>query len=533
MKSHLRVALLLVAILSFTWAVRNDDYCDDLKNGSDEGFSSACSGYVDSSVTTCKDNNWVVQKIFSSRIGDGVCDCCDGSDETAGLCTTNTCESIGQALKESKRAYAESRVRGIKRKEQIATVTIKKEREMQEALNKETVRGPVLDQAIRVLEAKIEEEKKREEEELQSKADEAQTVYKRGIEILAGGLDKESIIQWICALTIRSKEEATEAIGASLPNGGADADVSEALIVSLEGPEATDGDLTAKPNAPDELIMRIDGVKTVGPASFVLSKAKLSQSLLGDMREALNLKPSLELPVLTRVLEVAISEAQVKQVVLLSALDANIFPDLTFSQARTAVSAIPVSSKARLKLGYTGEEGTRLREELATAQQEREVLKNDASQGQMLRGMAEGTDYGPDSLYLHFLNQCFRRQHGSYQYSVCPFKEAKQGHTILGRYQGITYKPPAKRPGDSSNMMELSDALNAELGLGNSINSGAGAGMEMWMTFTGGQYCPPAKRSREMHVKLECSSIDSDELFDLLEPETCFYVATVKTPVAC
>jgi len=59
--------------------IRNDDYCDCLDDGSDEPHTSACS-HVRVQVISfrCEDG---LLSIYGSRVGDGVVDCADGSDE--------------------------------------------------------------------------------------------------------------------------------------------------------------------------------------------------------------------------------------------------------------------------------------------------------------------------------------------------------------------------------------------------------------------------------------------------------------------
>ena len=58
--------------------ILNDNYCD-CSNGLDETATSACSHLlVHKAVFVCKDG---AKAIFSSRVGDGIIDCADGSDE--------------------------------------------------------------------------------------------------------------------------------------------------------------------------------------------------------------------------------------------------------------------------------------------------------------------------------------------------------------------------------------------------------------------------------------------------------------------
>eukprot|EP00930_Biecheleria_cincta_P044451 TRINITY_DN3056_c0_g1_i1.p1 TRINITY_DN3056_c0_g1~~TRINITY_DN3056_c0_g1_i1.p1 ORF type:complete len:805 (-),score=163.12 TRINITY_DN3056_c0_g1_i1:43-2457(-) len=70
----------------------NDDYCDCPGDGSDEPGTSACR----LGSFFCKNAGSVPQSIRTSLVNDGVCDCCDGSDEwtgpLAGRCPAEACE---------------------------------------------------------------------------------------------------------------------------------------------------------------------------------------------------------------------------------------------------------------------------------------------------------------------------------------------------------------------------------------------------------------------------------------------------------
>ena len=538
---YLRVCILLVVVVSSAFSTIDDDWCDDRVNGSDEKLSSACSWYLDKATSTCLDRQWVTQRVFSSRVGDGICDCCDGSDEEKGICGENSCESLGSSLKERKRSSAEAQVKGLAAKAAIIEKTRKRFDEMQDAVSREAKEGPILDQSIRVLEETIVVEEKVEANEVMKLAASATTVFKREVELLAESIaSKESMIDWIAAMTIRCKEDATEVIAASLPMGGKLGDVSEAMIIALEAPSTKDGDLKLKEGSAEELVMNVDGVPVLGPIQFVISKTTLSGSLLKDMKEALALTPSLDQAVLVDVLAASIQEAQAMEVLLLSALDANVFPDLAFSQLRTLLASIPDSARRVRERGHRTTQGDALREELSAARTNREELRALASSANVLQVGGEGVDLGPDKVFLHLVNRCFRKRHGSYHYSACPFKEAHQSNVLLGRFQGFSLKPTKRSgivsgsgggDGGHDGMLELSDALKAELGLPSTATTSPQS--DLWMVFTGGSFCPAAGRSREMHVKMECSASESEELSGILEPETCFYMATLMTPLAC
>jgi hypothetical protein len=83
-----------------------DDFCDC---GSDEADTGACPD----TLYTCPNLPHKATQVFSSRVNDGLCDCCDGSDEwqRPTLCP-NTCLDLATA-------HLKVFERGVRRKEEL------------------------------------------------------------------------------------------------------------------------------------------------------------------------------------------------------------------------------------------------------------------------------------------------------------------------------------------------------------------------------------------------------------------------------
>lgn len=74
----------------------NDDFCDCV-DGSDEPGTGACAGRAGKGKGFyCPNEGAAPRYVFPSRVGDGICDCCDGSDEWQTGACRNRCEEQGR-----------------------------------------------------------------------------------------------------------------------------------------------------------------------------------------------------------------------------------------------------------------------------------------------------------------------------------------------------------------------------------------------------------------------------------------------------
>ncbi|RLN52174.1 hypothetical protein BBJ28_00012845 [Nothophytophthora sp. Chile5] len=109
----------------------NDDFCDCEQDGSDEPGTSACSHVLLRSDATSRSSGLMFQcrsggnPVSSAFVSDGVCDCCDGSDEIKGACP-DTCESERRQTLEKLQARLSTVRNGLRVRQQLETQAVDK-----------------------------------------------------------------------------------------------------------------------------------------------------------------------------------------------------------------------------------------------------------------------------------------------------------------------------------------------------------------------------------------------------------------------
>jgi len=119
---------LVLSLSSAPIIVKDDDYCDDTAHGTDERNSSACT-FVPSLKAAFVCAGETSASIPLSRVGDGVCDCCDGSDELAGKCQDTCAQEKLDAKVQALQWHRNTQAGGHKRAELVNALMRRKARE--------------------------------------------------------------------------------------------------------------------------------------------------------------------------------------------------------------------------------------------------------------------------------------------------------------------------------------------------------------------------------------------------------------------
>jgi hypothetical protein len=211
--------------------ILNDNFCDC---GDDEPLTSACSSYsIKIPKFNCIDKKYIEQSIFTSRVNDGICDCCDGSDEDISIGCINQCDIIGIAAAEEKNRIEKITTEGIVIKNKLSTIFNDSMMKLKGKIIKMNDNLPKYNQLLTSYKSQVDELTSNKDNQLSK----ISTFVKDTLTGPFIGLTRESTISLLALLTLESKEEGVEKI-LSLFNGkfefdGEDPDDTEAFLLVM------------------------------------------------------------------------------------------------------------------------------------------------------------------------------------------------------------------------------------------------------------------------------------------------------------
>jgi hypothetical protein len=586
-KKALLLALCMLQYLRASSDIKDDDFCDNLSNGSDELHTSACSGLSNTpNYFKCTGGMTALTKqlIPTSRVNDGICDCCDGSDEQSNTITTNCpniCEAQEAGEKDRLRLLEAVRTRGLLLRQSSITIATAELQNLKEAQRHEKEQLPELNKKLTEKEEELEDLRRiigiRQEDAIH----EANIMYeismkqlfsishtKVTIQNINSIKDHRKVIEnIICAIVLRSREEWSGSGGGLGIEGGSsstisekilhavtskyilpgsDADDSQVLVLSLEIAPETDisvGFYHVSPQNNHHIMTNI-GVFSSADLANYRDNIRLAQDSMDLMSEALSLS-RLSIPLkeedssgtgtdmgmssLYHVLHIAVQAAHHHHILALCLLDAGFIPignplnddhtrlgiaqavDFVLNKLPQSPHMIKQQQQQQQQQSDTDHQSIQhLEKAIISIKKEKDILiSRSKSSQEILR-----YNYGENDYLFALYGTCANIFDKQYRYSVCPFKQAHQDSTLLG-----IYKSYEKR------------SINAAI----HSSESSGKTSEIWLIYAGGAYCHATRRSREMHIRLQCADIPLDKsyLSEIEEYEVCMYKATLHTHIAC
>eukprot|EP00605_Chrysophyceae_sp_TOSAG23-4_P000527 GSChrysophyteH1.ASY1.ANO1.596.1 assembled CDS len=504
--------------------VLNDDFCDDLTNGDDEKMTSACAGLSSSqSFFKCEGSKYLKQRVPSSRVDDGICDCCDGSDEHRVTCE-DRCDVLERAEKDRLARLALKHERGMQLNKLSMVASVDALKNMREADEKHRSLGPQLDDKIRETEKALSETKRVLEIQLNDRVLEAQVAFSYGIKRIFGSgnpqISRAKLERLIAALVLRGKEEVGDAVLRECDDKnlyvrpGSLPDDTQVLMLSMETADNTDESVGLYHVHEGEAMLHPELQTKQYDVNTIFQEIKLPGDAIHLMMESLELR-RLEDAGLVTVLEVALKQAQKRFVTALALIDADFHNEDPTSADESAREAA-VTASVRLTIKVLPETPERVRElgNEAPLPADAQALQDKAEQLRQekkdLESMASRSadvlkfDYGEGEHLYPLSGKCPSIYHRGYTYRVCPYAQAKQDNTLVGNFH--SYRKVKNR------------ATGEE---------------EHWLQFRQGQYCHASRKAREMDVRMECSDEEEPRLSDVDEYEVCAYRAVLHTHTVC
>ena len=507
----------------------NDDYCD-CQSGEDEPGTSACSHLLGSGGITghsatasassqpglffCKNLGSRPMHIFHSRVGDGICDCCDGTDEAGSELCSNTCDEAGKEWRQAQQQKLAVLREGIAKREDYIS-------RGKELSKNEAMRQDMLAEELALLKAKtpsLEEEKERaekEEEALKKQAAEegrAEVLRRsRILEVIGAAAESsEGVSQFAMdLLEFASKNNAVDAFRdfllerlpkdaeerTSLPlPSQAELDAEAAAVETAAAAAAAEAAAT-RTSAEVEVAAAGDTTQVSAstiehtdvpedPAAAAALAAKIAAEAAANSDTSV---PSSDPSDIGAVGETG-SAADLPPRQTLSEL-------ILSSDAAANSVALPAAEEARSRLEAHRRSVSDKEQEIRTAGGDKEANEFSIEK-----------KYGRDGEFRVLKDKCFEKTVQGYAYKMCFFKDAKQDHVRLGSWDEATWKANGFKDGSQ----DVPAVVKAK--------------------FTGGQRCwnGPA---RSLDVAFECAG--DEVILDVSEPAVCEYNMRFGTPAVC
>eukprot|EP00922_Rhytidocystis_sp_ex-Travisia-forbesii_P027384 GHVS01040122.1.p1 GENE.GHVS01040122.1~~GHVS01040122.1.p1 ORF type:complete len:604 (+),score=119.21 GHVS01040122.1:103-1914(+) len=498
----------LCGTLSIPFAALNDDFCD-CPDGSDEPGTSACAGASwlfrarDDEARRrkkgfyCPNLGYLSKVVHHTMTNDGICDCCDGSDEweVSAICP-DVCDEQAKGWKADRARSRQGVAIGLSLKQTyieeggrwLATC-----RDELASLNR---RLPLLIEQAEAAEAKV----KKTAERRSVSSPSASTAEEASAVKMGGG----------------GKEEVTEN-----GEGGNDlGTVSEFAKWALHDgiDAATEEKYHHSVNDPEEEGMTTDRRQEQKESWLIMAKQQ-GLKLVEAAREWMN--------VARRMLPPPYASVEIRR-------HYDQFVEKSAGWSVDHVTGrIEHGMKYAWKQLYNGAidlcAAMSLIDELRKApEEEAKDLRSEVRYTELRIQEFEGylkLNLGAQSEFYPLTRECAKRSFDGFDYEICFFKDATQGdrsHShFLGRVESFEEE-------DASSQELLAnfpeDLVDVE-------EEGPSTGGRVYvMRFRNGSKCHDNSK-RELTVKFLCGS--SVQLMQVHEPSRCRYYATVKCPSAC
>lgn len=469
--------------------VVNDDHCDC---GHDELLSSACSYRSRGRLFQCEDNRYFNQSIFLSRVGDGVCDCCDGSDETHFdiiVFCPNVCTKLGFELLSELNDRKEIVLKGASERTAILHDEMVKRRNLK--LGYQEAKKTIAEYRRLIKDYKIE---LIGQEKLES------TEFDRIFNLVEFDFTQsllrftvETIRRLLAVITLLTGEEGVESILLECDD-----------MYELDGPEPDDLSAFALVDASASHAHIIEAGKEASIESTVGIR-EIPTETIDSMVAALSLS-RLSLDSLIQVCQHAFSRALVASL--------NLAECFHHAGVAANLESFPTSPASIRRVDHRRSEAEALRKQILDLTSQIKSIQNRSKSS----GALSNTVYGPENSLYSLRDSCFSRRHKEHNYEICLFKDVKQGSTLIGTFDKVELEAPTALSLGRADGIELEELQNNK-----SITS---------FYYTTGDICYGTKRPRKMVLRLECSTGDA-YISEIDETEICSYSATLRTPLAC